>query len=81
MKYKGVEYVTRDSSCKKRACFVPFSGNGIPTCRLYELGHCKRFEESKGKKTKSSKKKAAVDYDSGGINTPWAERPYQHSDW
>ena len=39
-KYKGKEYLVRDYACKKRDCFVPFSGNGINVCRLYERGQC-----------------------------------------
>jgi hypothetical protein len=34
------EYSVADCKCKKRKCFVPFSGNGQPICRLYELGQC-----------------------------------------
>lgn len=33
-------YVVREKECKKRDCFVPFEGNGIKICRLYELGQC-----------------------------------------
>lgn len=33
-------YSVRSSKCKKRKCFVPFSGNGQFICRLYELGQC-----------------------------------------
>lgn len=40
-KYKGKEYRSQFSNCSKRECFVPFSGNGIPICRLWELGQCK----------------------------------------
>jgi len=42
MKYKGKEYLVRDSNCKKLIgkCFTPYSGNGINICRLYELGKC-----------------------------------------
>jgi hypothetical protein len=37
---KNVEYSVKDSKCKKRDCFVPFSGNGQNICRLYEIGRC-----------------------------------------
>jgi hypothetical protein len=42
MKYNKKEYSVRDSFCKKlvNVCFIPFSGNGIYICRLYELGRC-----------------------------------------
>jgi len=42
MKHKGKEYSVRDSGCSrlKDICFVPFSGNGINICRLWELGNC-----------------------------------------
>jgi len=39
-KTKTVEYTVRDSKCKTRDCFVPFSGNGKNICRNYELGKC-----------------------------------------
>lgn len=35
------KYVTAYSNCEKRKCFVPYSGNGMDVCRLYELGQCK----------------------------------------
>jgi len=35
------EYRTMYHDCKKRPCFVPFSGNGVKVCRLFELGQCK----------------------------------------
>lgn len=34
------KYIMRDKQCPKRECFVPFNGNGIAICRLYELGQC-----------------------------------------
>ncbi len=34
------EYEVAEYACKKRKCFVPFSGNGQNICRLYELGRC-----------------------------------------
>jgi len=35
------KYQVRDENCyKNRECFVPFTGNGIKICRLYELGSC-----------------------------------------
>jgi len=59
MKHNKKEYLTRDSNCKKliNICFVPFSGNGINICRLYELGRCPEKEEiiSKLKNRKSKK--------------------------
>jgi len=33
-------YTVRDAKCRKRKCFVPFSGNGQKICRRYELGQC-----------------------------------------
>ena len=33
-------YSVLEMKCKKRECFVPFSGNGQCICRLYELGRC-----------------------------------------
>lgn len=38
------EYIVRDTNCKKKDCFVPFSGNGLAICRLYELGKCPENE-------------------------------------
>ena len=40
IKYNAINYLVRDCNCKKKGCFVPFSGNGIKICRLYELGKC-----------------------------------------
>lgn len=40
IKHNKKEYLVRDFACKKRECFVPFSGNGQNICRLYELGNC-----------------------------------------
>lgn len=34
------KYQVREEVCYKRECFVPFNGNGIKICRLYELGQC-----------------------------------------
>jgi len=35
------KYQVRDEKCyKNRECFVPFTGNGIKICRLYEMGRC-----------------------------------------
>jgi len=34
------KYKTRESNCWKKECFLPFSGNGIKMCRLYETGKC-----------------------------------------
>jgi hypothetical protein len=44
-KYKGIDGVTKEYTvaeyrCRTRKCFVPFSGNGQPICRLYEMGQC-----------------------------------------
>ena len=39
-------------ACKRRACFIPFSGNGQCICRRYELGQCPTGEDlNKKKKT------------------------------
>ena len=42
MKYKGKNYQVKSTNCKKLVdiCFVPFSGNGVPICRLWEMGTC-----------------------------------------
>ena len=37
---KELKYLARDEKCKTKKCFVPYSGNGIKICRLYELGKC-----------------------------------------
>jgi len=35
------KYQVRDEKCyKNRECFVPFTGNGIKICRLYEMAQC-----------------------------------------
>ncbi len=48
---KRIKYRTAFPDCEKRLCFVPFSGNGVYICRLYELGQCKGTEDDhKGKK-------------------------------
>jgi len=40
------DYQVRNSKCYKRECFVPFSGNGIKICRLYEMGQCpKKYKD------------------------------------
>jgi hypothetical protein len=45
------KYQVRDNSCYDKECFVPFEGNGIKICRLYELGKCpsqsKKYKEVK----------------------------------
>jgi hypothetical protein len=56
------KYLVRDTKCKKRECFVPFSGNGMYICRLYELGQCpEKYRDNYNKineiKTKNTKKK------------------------
>jgi hypothetical protein len=45
MKIKGC--LVRDEKCGKKKCFVPFSGNGVKICRLYELGQCPKPKEEK----------------------------------
>jgi len=35
-----LKYQVRDEKCYNRECFVPFNGNGIKICRLYEMGQC-----------------------------------------
>lgn len=54
-KYSG--YDVRDrSKCYKRECFVPFSGNGRKTCRLYELGQCpEKYRTTKKEMTSFAK--------------------------
>ena len=39
-KLKNVKYISFDSKCNKRWCFIPFNGNGKAICRRYELGAC-----------------------------------------
>lgn len=39
MKYKK-GYQVKDIDCRNRDCFLPYSGNGIKICRLYEMGKC-----------------------------------------
>ena len=34
------KYQVREEACYKRSCFIPFEGNGIKICRLYEIGQC-----------------------------------------
>jgi len=34
------KYQVWEEDCYNRECFIPFSGNGIKICRLYELGRC-----------------------------------------
>lgn len=34
------KYQVRGSECYNRECFIPFAGNGIKICRLYEMGQC-----------------------------------------
>ena len=50
MKYNNKDYLVRDNRlCFKlrNICFVPFSGNGINICRLWERGLCPTEEECK----------------------------------
>jgi len=49
------KYQVREEACLDRECFVPFSGNGIKICRLFEMGKCpERYrdikKDQKGKK-------------------------------
>jgi len=38
---KSLLYQVRDHRCNKNLeCFSPFTGNGIPICRGWELGRC-----------------------------------------
>jgi galactitol-specific phosphotransferase system IIB component len=54
-KYKGKLYSVREMECKKRECFIPFSGNGQNICRLYEMGQCpEKYREAN--KSKISRK-------------------------
>lgn len=53
MKYKDGkidDHVVRGVECKKCKSFVPFCGNGIKICRLYEMGQCPKPEERDSKK-------------------------------
>lgn len=34
------KYQVREEACLTRDCFIPFEGNGIKICRLYEMGQC-----------------------------------------
>ena len=34
------QYQVKESACYNRECFVPFSGNGVKICRLWEMGQC-----------------------------------------
>jgi hypothetical protein len=45
------KYQVRETACYDRECFVPFTGNGIKICRLYEMGNCpKKYKEKKESK-------------------------------
>ena len=59
MKYNKQEYQVRDSRCKRliNICFIPFSGNSIKICRLWEMGQCPTKEEIEYKKRNSNHKK------------------------
>lgn len=48
------DYLAKYNNCAKRNCFVPFTGNGMKICRLYELGACKEIKESKYGHNKSN---------------------------
>jgi hypothetical protein len=43
------KYLARDDHCWKKPCFVPFSGNGLKICRLFELGQCPKIERNEKK--------------------------------
>ena len=50
IKYNKKDYSVRDNRlCSKLIdiCFVPFSGNGINICRLFERGLCPSENECK----------------------------------
>ncbi len=34
------KYQVREVECYTRECFLPFTGNGLKICRLYEMGRC-----------------------------------------
>lgn len=40
IKKEKKKYQVRNIKCYNRECFVPFEGNGIKICRLYEMGQC-----------------------------------------
>jgi len=43
------KYQVRDEKCYTRECFIPFIGNGIKICRLYEMGQCpEKYKRRKG---------------------------------
>ena len=46
------KYQVREPECYRRECFIPFSGNGVKICRLYEMGQCpeKYCQTRKGKR-------------------------------
>lgn len=51
IRYNKKEYLVLSDKCRKRECFVPFSGNGTNICRLYELGQCpEKYLSPKNKK-------------------------------
>ena len=64
------KYVTAYADCQKRPCFVPFEGNGVATCRLYEVGQCKNLPVPKRKPP--SMKQVTVECD----DKNWEERGY-----
>ena len=41
------KYQVRETECYDRDCFVPFAGNGIKICRLYEIGRCPEKYQTK----------------------------------
>lgn len=59
MKYDKKEYQVKDSGCRKliKICFVPFCGNGINICRLWEMGQCPSDEEMKEIKKRNKHRK------------------------
>jgi len=53
------KYQVREEACYNRDCFVPFSGNGVKICRLYEMGRCpKNITGRLGNKNEKTCKKS-----------------------
>ena len=46
------KYQVRETACYDRECFVPFEGNDIKICRLYEIGSCPERHKEKQRKPK-----------------------------
>lgn len=51
-KFNKKLYQAQNTNCAKLKCFVPFTGNGIEICRLYEMGQCPPEKERKLKEKK-----------------------------